>query len=85
MLRLSTAILAAVIVAGSTAASYAETRATRHDHYRVSGPAAKSRAQAVPRYTNGAARSTEVYEWGKYQGQDPDPNVRLMLRRDFHN
>ena len=85
MLKLSTAILAAVIVAGSTAASYAETRATRHDHYRVSGPAAKSRAQAVPRYTSGAARSNEVYEWGKYQGQDPDINVRLMLRRDVHN
>lgn len=85
MSRLSTAILAAAIVAGTTAASYAQTRAYRHDHHRISGPAAKSRAQAAPRYTNGAARSTEVYEWGKYQGQDPDPNVRLMLRRDVHN
>ena len=85
MSRLSTAILAAVIVAGSTAASYAEACAARHDHHRVSGSAAKSRAQAAPRYTNGAARSTEVYEWGKYQGQDPDINVRLMLRRDVHN
>lgn len=84
MSRLSTVILAAAVVAGSTVASYAQTRATRYDN-RISGPAAASRAQAAPRYTNGAARSTEVYEWGKYQGQDPDPNVRLMLRRDVHN
>lgn len=27
----------------------------------------------------------KVYQWGKYQGQDPDPNVRLQLRRDVHN
>jgi hypothetical protein len=85
MSRLSTAILAAVIVAGSTAASYAQTHATRHGHHRISGPAAASRAQSAPRYTADAPRSTEVYEWGKYQGQDPDPNVRLMLRRDYHN
>jgi len=85
MSKLSTAILAAAIVAASTAASYAQTRATRYDHHRVSGPAAASRAQAAPRYTNGAPRSIQVYEWGKYQGQDPDPNVRLMLRRDVHN
>lgn len=84
MSKLSTAILAAVIVAGSTVASYAQTHAPRHGH-RIAGSAATSRAQATPRYTNGAARSTEVYEWGKYQGQDPDINVRLMMRRDVHN
>lgn len=84
MSRLSTVILATAIVAGSTAASYAQTRATRYDNHRISGAVAASRAQA-PRHTFGAPRSTEVYEWGKYQGQDPDPNVRLMLRRDVHN
>ena len=85
MSRLSTAMLAAAIVAGTTVSSYAQTHAVRYDNHRISGHAAKSRAQAAPRYTNGAARSTEVYEWGKYQGQDPDINVRLMLRRDVHN
>lgn len=84
MSKAVTAVLAAAIVAGLTATSYAQTRAARYDH-RIGASAAASRAQAAPRFTNGAARSTKVYEWGKYQGQDPDPNVRLMLRRDVHN
>lgn len=84
MTKVSAAILAVAMIAGSTGASYAQTH-TRHDQHRISSPAAASRAQATARHTNGAARSTEVYEWGKYQGQDPDPNVRLMLRRDVHN
>ena len=30
-----------------------------------------------------APRSGRVYEQGQYAGQDPDPNVRLELRRDW--
>ena len=85
MSKLPTMIIAVALVAGSTAASYAQSRVTRHDHARVGNVAATSRAQAAPRYTAGGLRSTQVYEWGRYQGQDPDPNVRLMLRRDVHN
>jgi hypothetical protein len=32
---------------------------------------------------NGCAPA--VYEGGRYVGQDPDPNVRLQLRRDSGN
>ena len=32
--------------------------------------------------TTGSAYSDEVYLDGHYAGQDPDPNVRLDLRRD---
>lgn len=32
---------------------------------------------------NGCAPA--VYEGGRYVGQDPDPNVRLQLRRDSDN
>ena len=40
------------------------------------------RAQAyAPDETIG--RSDKVYEDGAYAGQDPDPNVRLQLRKDW--
>ncbi len=78
------AILALALFAGSLAASAADAQTSRQ---RVSPAAAAARAQ-VPPQNGGTERSPEspaVYEWGKYQGQDPDPNVRLQLRRDFHN
>jgi hypothetical protein len=39
---------------------------------------------AVPIFIQSAAaaESMEVYVGGKYIGQDPDPNIRLQLRRD---
>jgi hypothetical protein len=45
-----------------------------------------SRAFAyVPRAAGqaGSVYSGRVYEDGAYVGQDPDPNVRLQLRRDY--
>jgi len=51
--------------------AYAPSRATTH---RLRGV----RAQALE--PNG---SDVVYEGGQYIGQDPDPNVRLQLRRDW--
>ena len=84
MKRKVTAILAIALLAGTLAAPSADAQTNRH---RVNAPAAAARAQVPPRapITQAAPESTAVYEWGKYQGQDPDPNVRLMLRRDVHN
>ncbi len=83
MLNKSTAILAIALVAGSAAISSADAQ-TRH---RVSPAAAAARAQAHPQAApaEGTAQAPAVYGWGKYQGQDPDENVRLMMRRDYHN
>ena len=77
-----TAILTIALLAGSL--GYAEARA---DTVQANAEARAARAQVLPR-TTAAERTPEsptVFEWGKYQGQDPDANVRLMLRRDFHN
>ena len=82
MLKLSRLVVATVFMAGSTAAAYSKTRVTGHERPRVSHSAAAARAQAASHH---APQSPAVYEWGKYQGQDPDINVRLMLRRDYHN
>jgi hypothetical protein len=84
MQRKITAIVAAALVGGSLAASAAEAQTRRHH---VKPSAAAARAQVPPRapVTQRAPESPAVYEWGKYQGQDPDINVRLMLRRDVHN
>ncbi len=80
-----TAILAISLVAGSIAATSADAQTRRHT---LNPAAAAARAQVPPRApaaTEAAPQSPAVYEWGKYQGQDPDANVRLMLRRDWHN
>lgn len=82
MLSKSTAILAIALVGGSLAISTADAQTHRH---RLSPAAAAARAQVPPRAAEGTPQSPAVYEWGKYQGQDPDPNVRLMLRKDVHN
>lgn len=83
MLNKSTALAAIALVAGSLAVSSAEAQTS---HHRVSPAAAAARAQVPPRvHTEPAPQSPEVYGWGRYQGQDPDENVRLMLRKDWHN
>lgn len=76
------AIVALALFAGSLAVTAADAQTNRH---RVNPAAAASRAQVPPRATEGTPQSPAVYEWGKYQGQDPDANVRLQLKRDFHN
>lgn len=79
----STAIVAIALVAGSLAASSADAQTNRH---RLSPAAAAARAQSHSQApAEGTPQSPAVYEWGKYQGQDPDANVRLMLRKDVHN
>lgn len=50
---------------------------------KVAAARAQAHPQAVP--AEGTPQSPAVYGWGKYQGQDPDENIRLMLRRDYHN
>jgi hypothetical protein len=75
--------LALGLFAVTLAASVADAQTGRH---RVGPSAAAARAQAPhASATQRAPESPAVYEWGKYQGQDPDPNVRLMLRKDVHN
>lgn len=84
MTRFITSALAVALIAAPLAATSADAQTSRH-HLKKS--AAAARAQVPPRapVSQAAPESTAVYEWGKYQGQDPDPNVRLMLRRDVHN
>jgi hypothetical protein len=84
MKRLITSALALGLIAGPLAVTSADAQTSR---YYLKKPAAAARAQVPPRAFVGQAapESTAVYEWGKYQGQDPDANVRLMLRRDVHN
>jgi hypothetical protein len=83
MKRQITAAIAIALFAGTVAASTADAQTNRH---RVGPSAAAARAQAPhASATQRAPETSAVYEWGKYQGQDPDPNVRLMLRKDVHN
>jgi len=83
MLNKYPAIVAIAFVAGSLAVSNADAQTNRH---RLSPAAAAARAQAHPQAAHeGAPQSPAVYSWGKYQGQDPDVNVRLMLQKDWHN
>jgi hypothetical protein len=83
MLNKSSAIVAIALFAGSLAVSSADAQTNRH---RLSPAAAAARAQAHPLAAHdGALQSPAVYGWGKYQGQDPDANVRLMLQKDYHN
>ena len=60
-----------------------QTPARRTNQFAIRGRAANAYGQlsADSLYTP----SIKVYEWGRYQGQDPDSNVRLQLRRDVHN
>ncbi len=45
-------------------------------------PARNARAEAMPTQSISNDSDT-VYESGQYVGRDPDPNVRLELRRDW--
>jgi hypothetical protein len=45
--------------------------------------ARNARAEAMPAQSMSASDPDTVYESGQYVGRDPDPNVRLELRRDW--
>ena len=47
--------------------------------FRTDGHAQVGRAEAQPR----SGQANPVYDNNHYLGADPDPNVRLDLRRDF--
>lgn len=66
----------------SAAKSYGQAPIPQATQTYIRGRGANAYGQARP-FSNSA--SIKVYEWGEYQGQDPDRNVRLLLRRDFHN
>jgi len=65
----------AVGVTGSVGGPYAYAPAPSYRHAKRG-----TRAQAYAPV--GMGDSDTVYAYGKYQGRDPDPNVRLQLRRD---
>jgi hypothetical protein len=45
--------------------------------------ARNARAEALPTQFMSTNDPDTVYESGQYVGRDPDPNVRLELRRDW--
>jgi hypothetical protein len=45
--------------------------------------ARSARAEALPTQSMSTNDPDTVYESGQYVGRDPDPNVRLELRRDW--
>lgn len=66
----------------TAACSYGQASACQLNQSRRRGANAYGQVPAGIRRT---PKSIKVHEWGRYQGQDPDPNVRLQLRRDVHN
>lgn len=71
---------AAEAAGGNGFGSYAYAPAPRHltRHER----AMRAQAYAPADETIGAGDPDTVYAYGQYKGRDPDPNVRLELRRD---
>ena len=71
----ATAVLAAAIASpalAQTATPRPQTNASQFDQFN---------GQAGP--TRSTNRSYDVYQNGQYVGSDPDPNIRLQLRREF--
>ena len=64
--------------------SYGQAAARQPNRAGIRGRGSRAYGQA-PAGSPRTSKSIKVYEWGKYQGQDPDPNVRLQLHRDVHN
>jgi hypothetical protein len=75
---LATAALAAVIA--TPAFAQTGTRRVQAAEHPSQYDQPVGRAEAQPR---SAAQGTTVYDNNHYLGADPDPNVRLDLRRDF--
>ena len=76
---LATAALAAVIASPAFAQTGTRSRVQAAEHPSQYDQQV-GRAEAQPR---SAAQGTTVYDNNHYLGADPDPNVRLDLRRDF--
>jgi hypothetical protein len=72
-----TAALAAVIASPALAQS---THRAPVQQYQSQYDQPYGRFEGRP---NAAPSGNDVYEAGQYLGTDPDPNVRLELRRDF--
>lgn len=78
-------IIVALAVFALLAADDAEARARKAKRQCVDGPKPFSWNFLLPGggyepRPNGCAPA--VYEYGRYIGQDPDPNIRLQLKRD---
>ncbi len=77
---LAMAALAAVIASPAFAQTGTRSRVQAAEHPSQYDQPVVGRAEAQPR---SAAQGTTVYDNNHYLGADPDPNVRLDLRRDF--
>ncbi len=77
---LATVALAAVVA--SPALAQTTRRAPPVQQYPSQFDQTYGRSESQPRSGN---PSYDVYENGQYLGTDPDPNVRLELRRDFEH
>jgi|ADGO01.1.fsa_nt_gi hypothetical protein len=96
MLKTPKAVVAALVIAGSASAAFADGRFDVDLYRGNSAPepiyATQSSVQAARSafaYAPSAGRtqfvrpnSIAVYENGQYVGQDPDINVRLQLQRE---
>jgi len=76
---LAVAALAAVIASPAFAQSGTRSRVQAAEHPSQFDQTV-GRAEAQPR---SATQGNPVYDNNHYLGADPDPNVRLDLRRDF--
>ena len=76
---LATVALAAVVASPALAQT---TRRAPVQQYPSQFEQTYGRSEGQPRSAN---PSYDVYERGQYLGSDPDPNVRLELRRDFEH
>jgi hypothetical protein len=71
-------VLAAALATLVATPAFAQYQSTYAPHHVSMDRLAGIRAQAQP-----SMRSDDVYVNGQYVGADPDPNVRLELRRDL--
>ena len=80
------AIATLSLVAADQASARAKHRHHRHDAHRARCVDRPYRFSVWGFLTNPRPQpngcAPPVYEYGLYVGQDPDPNIRLQLRRD---
>ena len=82
MKTLVATVALAAVIASPAFAQTATRRAPAVQQYPSQYDQPYGRAEGTPRASN---QANSVYENGQYLGADPDPNVRLELRRDYEH
>jgi hypothetical protein len=75
------AMVALAAVIASPALAQTSRRAPAQQQYQYQSQYDQSYGRTEGQYRSGG--SNDVYEGRQYLGTDPDPNVRLDLRRDY--